>query len=220
MVTKSRRLDILAVVVIALVLLAIALTWPGLRQALRRERRRAACMGNLKQIIAAIKTYSPDYGEYYPTSAAPGKEINVATHYRDLGILFPTYLTSLDMLTCPSSGDRMSGRRRWRPRGKTVPSAHKPLLEDEAKQVSYAYSYNGAGGKNLPWTEAAPSTTIILADRPAGKELSSRSNHDTYGRYVAFADGHVTWIASKNRLRTDPDNPDPAIRFQSWWSER
>jgi len=202
------------------VLLTIALMVPACYRKAREPRRRMACHSNLMQIITAIKTYSPDYDGYYPTSAAPGKEINVATHYRDLGIIFPTYCTSLDVFTCPSSGDKMPRHRAWRPGLKTVVNAHKPFPKDEARQVSFAYSYNGAGGKTLPWTEAAPSTTIILADRPAGKTLTKRSNHRVEGRNVAYADGHVKWIPGKEKLRTDPDNRDPKISTQSWWSER
>jgi prepilin-type processing-associated H-X9-DG protein len=196
---------------------------PGALRA-RELSRRVACLGNLKHIMFAIKVYSPDYGECFPTSAPRGKEISVQTHYRDLGILYPTYMTSLDCFTCPASGDRM-------PRGRAgyhlylrgiaeIPDAHKPFLDEEARQVSYAYSYNGADGKNLVWTEAGPSTTKILADRHASRELTRRSNHKMEGRNVAFQDGHVKWISGSERLLTDPENPDPKVNKQSWWSER
>jgi len=184
-------------------------------------------MGHLKLIMTGIKIYSRDYGECYPTSAPRGEEINVKTHYRDLGILYPTYIPVLDVFTCSSTRDWMPRPRKNRQysphlhqRGDEVFHAHKPFLDGEAEQVSYAYSYNGANGRNLVWTEAAPSTTIILADRHANRGLTSRSNHKMEGRNVAFQDGHAKWISGGERLLTDPENPDPRVNRQSWWSER
>jgi prepilin-type processing-associated H-X9-DG protein len=174
--------------------------------------RHAYCLNNLKQIITAIKTYSPDYDEYYPTSAEPNQSIDVSTHYKELGILYPTYVTSLDVFCCSSSGDRM-------PRRYTSAYDNRPLLTREARQMSYAYSYDGSSGKNLPWTEAAPSTTRILADRHASKRLTRHSNHKMDGRNVAFADGHVKWVSGTRKLLTDPDNPDPKVNDKCWWSE-
>jgi len=229
--TEEKRSRIVAALPLALMLLIIStvvlLTFWADRAGRRRASRQVACLSNLKHIMTAIKTYSPDYGECNPTSAPRGKEINVETHYRDLGILYPTYMSSLEMFTCPSTRDRMPRPRKNRQyrlhlnqRGDEVFHAHKPFLDEEADQVSYAYSYNGAAGRNLVWTEAAPSTTIILADRHANRELTSRSNHKREGRNVAFQDGHAEWISGSERLLTDPENPDPNIRTQCWWSER
>ncbi len=211
---RGKKGTLVEVLVIAGVVAALpGLLWCSMLRA-RESARRAACLNNLKQVTTGIKTYSSDYNEYYPTSAAPGKEINVETHYRDLGILYPTYVTSLVVFMCLSSGDRLPIRR--------VDDSlnNKPFPDLEARQVSYAYSYDGSGAKNRVWTEAAPSTTRILADRPAGKELTEDSNHGLDGRNVAFQDGHVKWISGKEKLLTDPDNPDPKINAQIWWSER
>jgi len=204
-------------VVIEVIILLAAMLVPALSRA-RESARRAACIHNLKQLITAIKTYTPDYDEWYPTSSEPGQAISVSGHYKDLGILYPTYVTSLQLFTCPSSGDRMPATR-VRERTTLVPNPNKPFPNEEAEQVSYAYSYNGAG-KNIPWTEAAPHMTRILADRHATRELTLSSNHRRDGRNVAFADGHCKWISGKKKLFTDPDHPDPEMRKQSWWSER
>ncbi len=186
--------------------------WAPLSRA-REAARRAACLNNLKEIIEGIKTYLPFYGECYPTSAKPGQAINVTGHYRDLGILYSTYVVSLDVFTCPSTDDVMPRVR------KDNTYDNKPFQENEAKQVSYAYSYDGRSGTSRAWTTHAPSTTRILADRHASKELTTRSNHRMDGRNAAFADGHVRWISGPARLSTDPD-PDTRINTHCWWSER
>jgi prepilin-type processing-associated H-X9-DG protein len=178
----------------------------------RELTRRAKCASNLKEIIVGIREYAMEHDGYYPTSAQPGEAIVVSAHYKDLGILYPGYVGSLDVFTCPSSGDRM-------PKRPTHDFDNQPFRAAEAAQCSYAYSYNGSV-MSIAWTDAAPSTTRILADRYAGRELNSTANHWMEGRNVARADGHVKWVAGKMKLYTDPDNPDSKISTQSWWSER
>jgi len=205
---------LLEVLVVTFVLLILAgFLIPALQRTRVSTKGGARCLNNLKQIIMAIKVYTPDYHGYYPTSAKPDQPIDVSTHYRDLGILYPTYVTSLDVFTCPDCGDRM-------PERKTEADDNKPFLPTEARQASYAYSFDGSSGKNLPWTEAAPSTTKILADRYASESLDRYSNHKTDGRNVALADGHVAWISGTKKLLTDPDNPDSKVNDKCWWSER
>jgi prepilin-type processing-associated H-X9-DG protein len=206
-------LEVIVVIFVLLILAAMLL--PALQTTDRRDGRRGSCLNNLKQIVTAIKTYAPDYHGYYPTSAEPGLPIDLSTHYRDLGILYPTYIASLDVFTCCASGDEMPKRD-----DRIGTHDNKPFLSIEARRASYAYSYDGSSAKNLPWTEAAPSTTRILADRPASKPLTDRSNHKRDGRNVAFADGHVGWVFGAQKLLTDPDNPDPKVNDRCWWSER
>lgn len=68
---------------IPVILILAAMLSPALSRS-REYASRAACLNNLRQIAVGIKTYTPDYDDYYPTSAKPAKEINVETHYKDL----------------------------------------------------------------------------------------------------------------------------------------
>jgi prepilin-type processing-associated H-X9-DG protein len=120
-------------------------------------------------------------------------------------------VTSLDVFTCPSSGDKM------RKQDHLETDNGKPFKDRDL--LSYAYSYNGLTG-NKAWTEAAPSTTRILTDRHALQALTTGDNHKLDGRNVAFQDGHVKWVSGKEKLYTDPDNPDTKVNTQYWWSER
>lgn len=209
----ARTIRVTADVLVVIFLLLIATRlWFQMRRP--GPRRRPACLSNLKQIMLGIKTYTPDYNEWYPTSAGEDEAINVRSHYKDLGILYPDYVSSLDVFTCPSSGDRMP-----KDRADDTYDA-KPFRPREARQVSYAYGYNGMGDKNKAWTEAAPSETRVLADRHASKTLQPDSNHKLDGRNVAFADGHVKWISGRAKLLTNPDHPDSKFRKACWWSER
>jgi len=198
-------------VVIAIIAILAGMLLPALQRA-RESARRAACLSNLRQIMLGIKNYSQNYNEFYPTSKKPDESVSSGSHWQDLGILYPEYVSSLDVFTCPSSGDRIPRREDISRDGKPFKSSGEP--------VSYAYGYNGEGGTPKVWTEAAPTETRVLADRFASKDLTTDSNHKLDGRNAAFADAHVRWISGRGKLLTNPDHPDTKQRRESWWSER
>jgi len=202
------RIEILVIIFVLAILAAMIL--PSFQRP--RPYRGAACLNNLKQIITAIKVYAEDYGGSYPTHLGPEEEGR--TSYRDLGILYPTYATTLHVFTCYSAGDQM-------PKRTSDVFDNMPFRPSEAKHVSYAYGLN-KNAKNKAWTDAAPATTRVLADRHASRALTIRSNHKTDGRNVAFADGHVKWIGGVAPLDSDSDWPDPTKHGTGpdWWSER
>jgi len=205
----SHVVEILVTVFILMIVAGLVV--PALHRT--HSRRRAPCLSNLKQIMLGIKTYTPDYGDSYPTHLGP--EESGRTSYRDLGILYPNYVSSLEVFTCPQSGDRMPKNRAGGPHD------GKPFLPREAKHVGYAYGLN-KNAKNKAWTEDAPSDTRVLGDRPATRSLTRRSNHKMDGRNVAYADGHVRWISGTAPLDSHPESLDPSKHGtgREWWSER
>ena len=205
-----RVLDVALVLTPVLVLAWLIL--PALLTRTTSLRTGPWCIHKLKQITMAIQTYAQDYGGYYPSHLEPDEQ--GLTTFADLGILYPTYITSLDLFTCPNSGDHMPERI-------SEGEDNKPFLPDEAKNISYAYGLN-KNAANKAWTTAAPATTRILADRHATRALTKKSNHKTDGRNIAFADGHVKWIPGGASLDSDPGNPDPNAHGTGpdWWSER
>ena len=60
-------------VVVAIIAILAAMLLPALAAA-REKARRASCMGNLKQFGIALESYTGDYGMYFPSWVAWGKE--------------------------------------------------------------------------------------------------------------------------------------------------
>jgi prepilin-type processing-associated H-X9-DG protein len=209
----ERRISLTAKVLIGafLVIVLAGMILPALQRA--NGGRRASCLSMLKQIMLGIKLYTEDYDGSYPTHMAQDEEGR--TSYKDLGILYPNYISSLDVFTCAESGDHMP-HDRWNDE-----HDNKPFLPEEARHLSYAYGLN-KNAKNKAWTDNAPASTRVLADRPATSSLTNRSNHKRRGRNVAFADGRVKWLGSTAPLDSDPENPDPGKHGigPDWWSER
>ena len=196
-------------VVIAIISILAGMLLPSLQRA-REMAKRTKCGNNLRQIALAISMYASSFGGSYPTSAS-GKG---TTSYEDLGILYPHFLSDLDVFACPSSGDKM-------PRRTSSDDNGKPFRKErERNNVSYAYGLNKFA-KNKAWNESAAGSAVrILCDRTY-KELTLQSNHKTDGRMVAHADGHIEWIAGKAPLDHDPTNADTKHRgSDGWWDER
>jgi len=76
------------------VIRALALPlWQPLAAA-REQARRTACLSNLKQIVTACLTYAPDHKGRFPDK---------------LSQLYPAYLNSLWIFSCPGTGTVISG---------------------------------------------------------------------------------------------------------------
>jgi prepilin-type processing-associated H-X9-DG protein len=168
-VEPKRRLTRTELVVgIGAVLICIALVVPLLRNQ-GETRRRAICLNNIKQIGLAMRLYSGDCREAFPTD--PGR-----TTLGSFGLLTNNFQTSYEAWICPSDPGVVAGNRR------------KPFT---SANLSYAF---GAFG----FTEVAQPDTPLACDRssqgdPIGATpwANNQWTHRSDGGSVLFADGHV-----------------------------
>jgi len=212
-----RRTRLIAVlVVIVFIVFAVALLLPA-RSRQRESGPRVSCLSNLKQLGLATKQYAQDYDDRYPWRVGAEDRWDA---WRDLGMLFPNYCTGFATLICPSSGDR----------GLRAPStegvnADKGPLDPFAADltISYGYCFDARESTPRAWTDQAPATVRLAADKTAGVGLTERSNHGLDGRNVLYQDGHVDWERGVGAL--DPRMDDDAIGapgawdYRRWWSD-
>ena len=98
-------------VVIAIIAILAAMLLPALASA-REKSRRSACVNNLKQMGLGIESYTSDYGEYYPSWAGYGKNLERGQG-RDTTVWYDT--TGRGILTVHQNHDRVRGvlNSRW-----------------------------------------------------------------------------------------------------------
>lgn len=235
---QKARFSCLRVIIIIIVVIVFGfycLVWMD-QHGKREASRRAKCLSNLKQIGLALNQYALDYNGTLPweTGIEP---------YQALGKLHPVYCSALDVFRCPSSSDN-----KW-----DIENAHlldnkdgAPFIVDACKNnLSYAYSFNRDGnGKGIkgPWTENAPSSLRLAADKYVTYDYSldphsktKPSNHPIKrvwwkykgGRNVVRLDGSAKWEETIAPSDVDPDTryPDTSTSPESdqtgadWWSD-
>lgn len=237
---KPKRLSPAArniLIPVIIVLALVALLWPAQRRA-RESARRAACLSNTKQLELGLMQYADDYDAVFPWRVGAADRTEA---WRDLGLLFPDYVSESKPFYCPSSHDErreterafFAPMRDERKRGRTAVS---PIPGGDSRVVvSYSYSYNAMGaapeGAALapqPWRADRSHDIRLLADKKAGQPMDPRFGHmgrdgRPQGRNVAYGDGHVKWKNGQGAL--DPDGSSDAIGapdaadYTDWWSD-
>jgi hypothetical protein len=217
-VTNPFEIVFVVVLVLAAGILGAMLLTPRMERPYEQSRE-AACRSNLKQLGLAIKQYTQDFDDRFPWRV--GVE-DPAEAWLDLGMLFPNYCSALETFFCRSSRDRVfeamsvSGRKYDYPLEPFAPMSAKEV-------ISYSYGIDARTDTPTAWTEDAPSTVRLLADKKAGVRADERSNHKDDGRSVLYQDGHVKWKAGVDSL--DPDEESPAVgapgktSYRRWWSD-
>jgi type II secretory pathway pseudopilin PulG len=218
-----RAVSRLIVWVVVLGVLAALLIPSYMRE--RECARRTACLSNLKQLGLGLKQYAQDFEEKYPWQVGrtePGES------WRDLGLMYPNYVTAIGVYLCPSSKDR-----KFDPMCASGPKedyAFEPFRDNRRERTSYGYCFdNMDAAKTTSWGENTKSTVRILADKKAGVAIGSsgnpvkKANHKDDGRMVLYQDGHAKWKSGIGALDPEPDDDEigaPGLPdYTAWWSD-
>jgi len=171
-------------VVIAIIAILAGMLLPALAQA-REKARRISCNGNLNQIGKAMRIYSSDFGERFPTGTDTAPTADVGQGCVGLSVLVANeYLKTPKVYICPSTTD--------------TPAANgSPDIEDT--ECSYNYDDGPTTGDSttggIGWSEDECGTeTALCADK--------NSNHNKFGN-ILFGDGHVKGYAGPTWKTTD-----------------
>jgi len=189
-------------VVIAIIAILAAMLLPALARA-REQARRSVCVSNLKQIGLAMKMYSQDYREFFPSTAALPVTAGGMTAVGCFCLLRPNYVSAQKSFVCPSDLTKITTSV-WGG-GESTALATKDLMfvttTPDTTGCSYAYAY-GCGEQTDPDTvlacdkAGAVNSQWSKADLDIGAQVNT--NHGNSGINALFVGGHVKWI-SKNR---------------------
>lgn len=183
-------------VVIAIIAILAAMLLPALARA-REQARRSVCIANLKQIGLAMRMYSQDYREFFPTTSAAAADMTAAA---SLNLLYPQYVSAQKSFICPSDLTHKTADFAAAEQAQ-IPAANRVLLDTtgggDGTGCSYAYA--------ILTNEQTDIDTVLVADKAGAvgskwtltalkAANAGEVNHKADGINACYADGHVAWI--------------------------
>ena len=84
-------------VVIAIIVILMAILFPVFAK-VREKAKQTRCLSNLHQIAMALKQYREDFGRY---PLQPVWNATANRYFGGVSALYPTYITSQDVMLCP-----------------------------------------------------------------------------------------------------------------------
>ena len=183
----------------------------------QESARRAACLGNLRQITIAMIQYANDNNGAYPSALVDDSE---PAQLRFARLLKLGYLNAPKLFHCVSAPNPVPPD----PSKLDAPS----LTECSLKSIADAYLVGPwcSYGLDPRVTPKDHASRAVAADRPdhrywgphansppGGQPGSNSENHKGAGQNVGYNDGHVKWASTcVNDSSTDPNifaaNPD------------
>jgi len=188
-------------VVIAIIAILAAMLLPALARA-REQARRSVCIANLKQIGLAMRMYSQDYREFFPTTSATAANM---TAIGCLNLLYPQYISAQKSFICPSDLTH-----------KTISNMDAAELLNNSGNVILVDATGSSGDNGCSYAyailcnEQTDIDTVLVVDKAGTPGTSPTTvrwtlaslqagnagevNHKTDGVNACYADGHVNWV--------------------------